>query len=288
LDATNVVEPVVSIITAISLDHTAILGDTVPEIAWEKAGVIKSGVPVVVGPQPPEALAVIAAVAAERGSRLYRADADWIASGDWRSACFVGPWGSLCGVSLALAGAHQVDNTGVALAALSLVGDNLLRNLDVVSSAIGDVRWPGRFEVVGASPAIILDGAHNVESIERLVTTIQAEYPGQRSVVVLGTSRDKDADGILHALAKLGGPLITVQSHNPRALDARSLAERARSAGIVASAFEHVGDALDAARDDGTAADVILVTGSLYVVAEAREALGLAVTSNAERQLLYG
>ena len=288
LDATNVVRPTVSVITSISLDHTAILGDTLPEIAFEKAGIIKPGVPVVVGPQPSEALAVIEEVAARHGSRVLCAGIDWTASGNWRSARFEGPWGVLADVELALAGAHQVENAGVALAALSVADGDALTNLDLVSNAMRQVRWPARFEVVEGQPLVIIDGAHNDASIERLVETFQAEFPARRNVVLLGMSRDKDAAGILAALASLDGLLFSVQSDNPRAVDARELSATARSNGIDARAFERLEDALAAARDVAGRDGVILITGSLYLAAEARETLGLARTAEVERRLLYG
>ena len=288
LDATNVVQPVVSVITSISLDHMAILGDTLAAIAFEKAGIIKPGVPVVVGPQAPEALAVIEEIAAQRGCRMLRAGVDWSASGNWRSARFEGPWGVLADVELALAGAHQVQNAGVALAALSVADGDALSEPDLVSRAIGQVRWPARFEVVEGQPLIVIDGAHNGDSIERLVETFRDEFPVQRNVVLLGVSRDKDVAEILASLTSLGGPMFAVQSDNPRALDARELAAIARSDGIEARAFERLEDALSAARAVAGEDGVILVTGSLYLAAEAREALGLARTAEVERRLLYG
>lgn len=288
LDATNVIVPAVAAITAVSLDHTVILGDTLEQIAYEKAGIIKPRKPVAVGPQPPEVTAVIADIAAARHSPLYRAGLSWRTSGDWRAACFEGPWGAFEDFELALVGQHQVENAGIALMAAWLINPRLLEDESRVLSALGAVRWPARFEVAGMRPTVIVDGAHNVESVERIVATIRTLFPERRLDVVLGTSRDKDADGMLAALAPITQRLLAVQSANPRARDAHELASMARSLGVDVQEFKLVADAVSAARAQAGPDGVVLVTGSLYLAAEAREALGLAHTDEIEQRLLYG
>jgi len=286
LDATNVVSPAVSVITTISYDHTAILGDTLTQIAFEKAGIIKPSIPVVVGPQLLEALAELERIAAERASPLYRADRDWQTEWTSSGATLSGPWGDWRGVSLALAGRHQVENAGLALMALHLLDPRLLGNEARVRSALSSVRWPGRFERISVSPDIYVDGAHNVDSIARLVETLR-DIRDEAPLVILGVSRDKDIAGMLQAFAPLQPEIIATASHNPRAADPALIADAALAAGFVASIAASVTVALDVAREQA-AGRVVVVTGSLYAVAEAREAVGLAETPVFERTLLYG
>ncbi|MDQ4044333.1 MAG: bifunctional folylpolyglutamate synthase/dihydrofolate synthase [Chloroflexota bacterium] len=287
LDATNVVTPDVAAITAISLDHTAILGETLAEIAIEKGGIIKPGRPVVVGPQPAEARAVLKRIAAERGSPLYQSGQDWLAESGEGGAHLSGPWGDWREVDLALKGVHQVENAGVALMALWLLNPSLLANEDQVRRSLASVRWPGRFERVAAEPAIYVDGAHNVDSIERLVETVAPLVSGNLTII-LGVSRDKDVEGMVRVLAPLSPTIIATASHNPRAADPERIAVAASSVSLPVEISTSVADALAHARSLARPDDLILVTGSLYAVAEAREALGLAESPEFERRLLYG
>jgi dihydrofolate synthase/folylpolyglutamate synthase len=152
LDATNVVTPNVAAISAISYDHTAILGSTLKEIAFEKGGIIKPGKPVVVGPQPAEALAELRRIASERSAPMFLAGRDWQTEATDARARLSGPWGDWREVELALAGAHQVENAGLALMALWLLDPALLADESRVRTALASVRWPGRFEQVATAP----------------------------------------------------------------------------------------------------------------------------------------
>ena len=283
LDATNVVTPNVAAITSISLDHMAILGDSLAEIAAEKGGIIKPGCPVVVGPQAPEALAVLERIATERESPIYPAGRDWHVDGERLS----GPWGDWHDVRLALRGSHQMENTGIALMALWLLDPRLLADEQRARAALASVSWPGRFERVASDPTIIVDGAHNVDSIARLAQTV-AEARYGRLTVILGISRDKDVEGMVAALAALSPSIIATASHNPRAADPDRLAAAAHTNGLPVEVVVDVATAVHLARSRSQSDDLILVTGSLYAVAEAREALGLAETPVFERRLLYG
>ena len=287
LDATNVVTPAVSVITSISFDHTAILGDTLEAIASEKGGIIKPGVPVVVGPQQPEALATLERIAAERGAPLLRWGRDWQAEVGPGGARLAGPWGEWRDVRLALEGRHQVENAGTALMAAWQLDPALLAGEAHAREALATVRWPGRFERVAERPDVYVDGAHNADSIARLVETV-ARHLARPPIVILGISRDKDIDGMLAALAPLAPRLIATASHNPRAADPDRIVALAAAWGIAAERSADVPAALARARSAAAPDDLILVTGSLYAVAEAREALGLAETPAFERALLYG
>jgi dihydrofolate synthase / folylpolyglutamate synthase len=287
LDATNVVAPDISVITPVSLDHTAILGDTLTKIAFEKGGIIKPGRPVVLGPQPLEAQVELERIARERGAPLYLAGRDWRVEVGDDGADISGPWGVWRGVELALRGRHQAENAGVALMALWLLDASLLADEDRVRSALAAVRWPGRFERISTVPALYVDGAHNVDSAQRLAQTL-GEYARGRLTLILGIGRDKDIDGMLAAFAPLAPRVIATASHNPRAAEPERIAAAARAAGVQAEIATSVAAALERARELSTDDDTICVSGSLYAVAEAREALGLAETPVFERALLYG
>ncbi len=288
LDATNVVTPDVSVITSISYDHTAILGDTLQEIAFEKGGIIKEGRPVAIGPQPAEALAELRRIASERSAPLFVAGRDWQTQSTDDGAILCGPWGDWRCVQLALAGPHQVENAGLALMALWLLVASLLADETRVRHALANVRWPGRFERIATAPDIYVDGAHNLNSIERLVATIEQRGDDRGQLhVILGIGRDKDIDGMVRALASLN-PLVTATaSHNPRAAEPEQIATVARAAELVVGTAPSVAEALASVQASANPTDTIVVTGSLYAVAEAREALGLAVTPAFERELLY-
>lgn len=288
LDATNVVTPAVTAISTISYDHIAILGDTLEEIAFEKGGIIKPGTPVVVGPQPTEALVELRRIASERSSPLFLAARDWQTEVTGDSATLSGPWGDWRDVQLALAGPHQIENAGMALMTLWLLDPTLLADEQRVREALASVRWPGRFERIATAPDIYVDGAHNLNSIERLVATIGGRLDSDRTLhVILGVSRDKDIDGMVQAIVPLAPQVTATASHNPRAADPERIAAIARDAGLVAATAPSVAAALHAVRASAAPTDTILVTGSLYAVAEAREALGLAETPVFERELLY-
>lgn len=287
LDATNVVMPDVAAISSISLDHTAILGGTLTEIAREKGGIIKPGLPVVVGPQSAEVLATLEGIATERGAPLSVAGRDWQTEGDSGSARLSGPWGDWREVRLSLAGRHQVENAGLALMASWLLHPEIAGDESMVRDALGSVSWPGRFELAARGPDIYVDGAHNVDSIGRLVQTLEGVVGDRKLSVIFGAARDKDLAGMLHEIARLNATLIATASHNPRAVDVEALVELAGNVGLVAHSTADIREALTLARSLSGPDGVVCVTGSLYVVAEAREALGLAETPAFERALLY-
>lgn len=287
LDATNIVDPAVAVITSISYDHTAILGDTLAKIAAEKAGIIKPGRPVVCAPQPGDVLDVVARIAAERDAPLFVAGTDWLAESLPGGARLSGPWGAWSDVELGLLGSHQVENAGAALMALSLLHPALLVDEALVRVALRDVRWPGRLEQIATSPDVWVDGAHNVDSMTRLAASLRDLAAGRPLVVILGVGRDKDIDGITRALAPVAARIYATASHNPRAAAPETIAESAAAAGVACETTTSVAVALERAMLADSDA-LICVTGSLYAVAEAREAFGLAETPVYERSLLYG
>jgi dihydrofolate synthase / folylpolyglutamate synthase len=283
LDTTNVIEPELCVITPIGLDHTEILGDTIEQIAAEKAGILKLGVPVVLSRAMDErARAVIVRIAAERGAKVLdpavrvSAREATIAPGVPRQALSVESdrWGQI-EAETPLLGRHQLANIGTALAALSALPLEI--SAGAIRSALERVRWPGRLEACAAEPRLWWDGAHNAQGLAALIETWQPppfEAPPER--IVLALSRDKDAGAMLREIANAwpGAKLIATRSRNERALDARALADAAADCGLSSSVVPDVAGACRAALGANGAHGRVLVTGSLFAVGEAMEAMG--------------
>jgi dihydrofolate synthase / folylpolyglutamate synthase len=291
LDATNVIRPLVSVISSISLDHTSILGDTLSEIATEKGGIIKSGRPVISAIQQPEAATTLQQIADERGCSLTLGGRDWHSSGSTRNFSVTSPHGTLAEIRCGLAGQHQVQNAGLAVATIfELIERGFQIPEQSIRDGIASVTWPGRFEIASQNPLVIVDGAHNVDSCERLVEALTEEYPDHRISLVLGIARDKDVTGMIKTLAPTARTIIATASRSPRATDPETLVETVHSIdpAIDATSAPSVATALSRLMTQSDRENhVICVTGSLYAVGEAREALGLAETADFEQELLY-
>ena len=293
LDTTNVLTPVLSVITSVSIDHTEVLGDTLELIAGEKAGIIKPGVPVVVSPQAPEALQVIRSRAAATGSkllgveRLVRARRRKILSPERQEFALdtqlrlndQALHGRVIGLNLM--GTHQVENALTAITALCHL-DRRQAHVDQAAMLAGlqDVQWPGRFEVVPGKPPIVLDGAHNVDSIRKLRRTVEEVFPGQRAVYVFGSGGSHDATAMLREIGD--SPLVLCRSTHPRSKPVSELAEAAAARGAKFEQAPSVGEALATARNV-PGAEVVVVCGTLFIVADAREVLGIAEATDPVR-----
>lgn len=276
-DSVNVLTPLVAVISSISYDHMAILGATLREIAWNKAGIIKPGVPAVSVPQLPEAGAVIAAEAEALGAELYiarEAGLDRVV-GSGRPAPMAYPVAPVP----SLRGAFQRENARLALGAAMLLREQGFTLPDAaLAYGLAHVRWPGRFELIPGAPSLLIDGAHNADSAQKLFVAIQAELRYERLVLILGASRDKDIGAMAAALVPHAAAVIITRSHHPRAMDIDRIAEAVGTylrGPLVITADLRA--ALDAARGLSGPHDLICITGSLFVAAEAREALGLAI-----------
>jgi dihydrofolate synthase/folylpolyglutamate synthase len=275
-DSTNVINPIVSVITRIDLEHTAVLGPTYADIAWQKAGILRRGVPSVSSPQVPAAAKIILDAAAEVGSPLEIAGRDWSWDGTWRSFEAKGPWGSFAQLALGIRGQHQVENACTAIAALHIVdAAGIPVSEDSIRTGLASARWSGRFEqITFANRAVIFDGAHTPAAAEALVEAWQDSAGLDRATVVLGMGADKDARAFLMALQPLIGHLIVTRADSPRAADADRIARAAAALGIPHEVQPSVAAAVDAA--NARDREPILITGSLFVVGEGREAFGLA------------
>jgi dihydrofolate synthase/folylpolyglutamate synthase len=279
-DATNVVDPIVSAITRIDLEHTLILGDTEPAIAAAKAGIIKPGRPVVVGAQPPGVLATIEQRARETGSPVLAAGRDWAVDGGWRRFDLSGPWGAWPSLTSALPGDHQLENVGVAAAALWWAGlAGYPGGEAAFRSAIAAAHWPGRFEriALAGGSTVVLDGAHTPAAAAALAAALTDAYPDRPATAVLGLSADKDPAAVIAALAPAIVGLVATRAESPRAADPGAVAAAANSANLPTAIVPTVAEALARARHEAGPGGMVVVTGSLFVVAEAREALGLGV-----------
>ncbi len=268
LDATNVVDPAVAAITTVGLDHQEYLGTTIAAVAAEKGGIIKPGRPTVLGRLRPEARAVIGAIAAQRGSRLYELERDFEVDAEGVDAdagsSYRGNRWQLSGLRVGLRGAHQRDNAAVALAMLEQL--EMPMPEPAIRSGLAGVRWPGRLEVVAGAPLLIVDGAHNPDGIETLVREVQPLLRGRgRLWLLFGVMRDKDWTAMVEAVAPLAGAVIATSVPSPRG----ELPERVAAAFGPLKPTEVMVDpvtALAALRRRAQPEDVIVVTGSLFLV----------------------
>ncbi|MAM63754.1 bifunctional folylpolyglutamate synthase/dihydrofolate synthase [Maritimibacter sp. UBA3975] len=277
LDATNVVDPVLTAITPVSIDHTQFLGDTLAAIAGEKAGIIKRGVPCVVGPQPDEALEVIEAKAARLGAPLLAHGQQWQVSQERGRLIFQDETGLLDLPRPALIGAHQVENAGAALAGLRALGFGE----DACEAAMTDASWPARMQRLREGPLVEaagaaelwLDGGHN-PSAGAALASVLAELPRRPLRLVCGMLNTKDVSGFMRPLADLAQDLTAVSIPGEAAtLTARETAKVARSVGLQAGTAE----SLDAAIRDIVAETPearILICGSLYLAGHVLRANG--------------
>jgi dihydrofolate synthase/folylpolyglutamate synthase len=285
LDSTNVVHPVLSVITSIAFDHTRQLGNTLGAIATEKAGILKRGRPAVSGVVGDEPRRAIRGVARRRRARLRELGVDFTfafepprrplarpTAGRVRVRTWRGDWGT---IDLPLLGVHQAHNAAVALAALDLLAEEepslAVRRDDVVRGFAG-LRWPARVEILGDSPCLVVDGAHNAASAEALAETLQACFPPSSRTLVFGTTREKDLEGQLRPLLPLFEHVIATRYvENPRSVPPEAVAEAvSRLDGRAARLAEEPASALALARRLTAPDGLICVTGSLFLAAEAR------------------
>jgi len=312
LDATNVCDPLVAVITSVSLDHTAQLGRTVTAIAREKAGIIKPGRPVVTGARVAAAARVVAAAASEAHAPLYRLGHDFRATlhreacvagasphpsrGRTRSAAtrpFTGPLAAIdlgrlahpgeqpALYRLGMAGAHQVDNAALAVAAVRLMAvHGFPVDARAVREGLASVRLPARVELVPGRPVVVIDAAHNVASMRSLVDTLLAEeFPGvptsnRRTVLVFSAARDKQVGSMLASARRVFDSIVLTRfTSNTRAMDAASLLRAARRAGFrTIRTMEPPIEALALARRTVGPGGFVCVAGSFFLAGEVRRA----------------
>lgn len=255
LDATNVVTPLVSIITNVAFDHTEYLGDTLPKIAAEKAGIIKPRVPVVTAAEG-EALEVIRRVCTEQQAPLT------VVTAGTNRTPLIGP--------------HQALNCAVAETALRLCGLRITE--PQIRLGLARTRWPGRFEIVRRNPLLILDGAHNPHGAEALAATVREQFPGRRLTLILGVLRDKDYRGLCRILAPLASRVLCVPVASDRTAKPEDIAAACQPA--KTELCRNAAEALAKTQNED-----VLVTGSLYLIGEVMAHLRRSTASEQERRL---
>lgn len=281
LDATNVIAPLVSVITSISYDHMAVLGNTLTLIAGEKGGIIKPGIPVVSSPQTDEALNALEKIARERNSPLtlvgrevvYQAgehslDGQSLVVIDQRS---IGAAQKSVILRIPLLGRHQVENAATAYTALKVSG------LAVPDAAIRDgfarVLWHCRFEVARREPPVIFDSAHNQDSFLRLCQALDDYFPTRQVILIMGASEDKNLPGMLAEIKSRLGMLVAVRADHPRALTPQAIVAAAQEIGIPSEAADTVATGLERALSlSSSGGQVVLAAGSMFATAEVKTA----------------
>lgn len=283
LDATNLVQPIVSVVTSIAKDHEAFLGSDIPSITREKAGIIKPQIPVVCGLLPPDALEVIEKVSRGRSSRFYKWDRDFsMVYRDEQIFDYHGTDWDFDRIGLNLRGRYQRRNAAVAIAALELAREAFAIKETVLRRGLLEVTWPGRLEVLSEEPAIILDGAHNVEGVETLVSELPSVAGNGKVRLLFGSMIDKDWQAMLELLSKVSSEVVLTRVPMPKG------AEPVTFAGVVPTEIpvEVIADPVEAlshlAGDKANADTPILVAGSLYLLGHLRRhALRMAANRGA-------
>lgn len=277
LDATNVITPKVSVITALYLEHTRILGDTIEQIAREKAGIIKQGIPVVISPQEKSAQKTIENIAAQRNANLYMMGRDY--TYDSIKSSLNGQSFTLNSsatnvqteIKIRLLGQHQVENASTAYVSLQHLREQGIPISEMaILEGFGNTDWPGRFEILRKEPPLIIDSAHNLESARKLRMTIDEYFPGRPVVLIFGVSEDKNALGMIKELLPGTIHIFCSQSTHPRAMDAEKLFKQILPITGSVSAINDIRTALEKAIMLAGEKAVVLVTGSIFVAATAR------------------
>jgi len=273
-DATNVCLPLVSVLTPVSMDHTDILGDTLTKIAAEKSMIIKPERPAVVAPQPPEAMEVFRDRCREVNApcTLVEKVYQWKTVEQRVTGQTVDLFGGrdLHGLEVSLVGEHQAINAATAIAVLDLLED-LDVSEDAIRKGLADLQWPARFQKVAERPDLVLDGAHNASSAGFLRDTLLAVYGGKKIIAVFGLGGDKDAVGFCRELSPALHSVVLTRSKAQKAMDMEPLKKTLNALPGVVRETDRVEKAMEMAFEMADDDDVVLVTGSFYVISDMLE-----------------
>ncbi len=275
LDATNVIEPVLSIISNVSLEHQMYLGDTISKIAEEKGGIIKKQTPVVTGVRQPEVSAVIQKIALEKKAPLYRFGREFrVKRHDQGRFSYYGLDNVWRNLQTGLLGRHQVDNAALVLAACEILNRNKTGiSLENISNGLLQNKWPGRLEIVSKSPFIVLDGAHNLAAARNLAGFLSETLADRNITLVIGILNDKPYAAMLRFLLPLCNRVILTRAKIDRALPPETLFHVAKKKLSNIEICPDVCSAVKLAVETTSPEDAVCIAGSLYVVGEAKEAL---------------
>lgn len=292
LDATNVITPMVSIITNISYDHQEFLGETLAEIAGEKAGIIKDGIPVVMADNLPEVVRIIEGRCKNMGSDLYIYGRDFRAEGSRLQT----PMGRRSGsrldtelisgqvfdyygmkkvfrdLEIPLLGRHQITNASLAIAVSEVISPDIKIKEEAIRKGLEEVRWEARLEIIAKNPTIVLDGAHNVGAAYALRRTLEEVFlpEHERLFLIIGMMKDKDIRGFLRTLAPLAWEIIVTAVDYERAASPALLAAELDGYNSRVKTIEKVSDALEYVKSKACREDLICITGSLYITGEVK------------------
>jgi len=275
-DATNVIPSRVSVLTNVSLEHTTWLGETVDEIARVKAGILRNNTAIVTAATQSDVLCVLEIIAAEKNSLLMRVGRDYIPIPtridlNGQNFHLVTPIYDFENLRLPLLGTHQTYNAACAVAAVQFLDDPNINHKTIIEG-LKKVQWPGRFEIIAMKPLVILDGAKDALAAKRLKETVKTYLPELDIFTVISTSSDKDIESIVKSLAEVTGRfIITEHRIKSRTASAKQIEEAIKKTGIPYDIVIPVHCAIDSAIEMALKDDAILITGSIFLVGEARE-----------------
>jgi dihydrofolate synthase/folylpolyglutamate synthase len=272
LDSTNVVDPLISIITNIAKDHEGVLGKTISKIAREKAGIIKKGRPLITADTQPQVLRLFSKTCQGRGSPFFRVGKQFryvrAEDGDFD---YEGLHRKLWSIHLNLKGYHQAVNATTALGAMEVLEDlGYPVSTGAMIDGLREVDWPGRLELVSSSPRVVLDGAHNPAGALVLKESLEKEFQYHHLILLVGIMKDKDIQSMLHLLAPLADHIILTQPHTDRATPPALLKKALDPNGKKAEIAEDLKEAIERGLALTGEEDLLCITGSLYTVGEAR------------------
>lgn len=279
LDATNIINPALSIISNIALEHQAYLGDTIAQIAGEKGGIIKKSIPVVSGVSQKSAIKVIKGIAKKYSAPLYQFGDDFRGAGTEKDGFSY--FGSYSGIvkqwhnmRSGLAGEHQIDNAAIALAACEvLISSGVELPEQKIREGLENTSWPGRLELICKAPIILLDGAHNLEAAQKLAGYLSASLNDRKITLVIGILDDKPYEDMLACLIPFCSRVILTQPKIDRSLSPDKLYPMAKKFAFDVSIISDVGAAVKHAVETALPEEAVCIAGSLYVVGEAKQAL---------------
>lgn len=283
LDSTNVVSPVLTVITSISLDHTNILGNTIEEIAGEKGGIIKNNIPLIMYPQEmEEAKNVLISICKEKSSKVYEvkkenSSLDYINEDDFYQRIKIKGLLKDYDMNLRLLGEHQIVNCQVAVMAVEVLSEIEGFDLNNIETGVEDARWNGRLEVLCKEPLIVIDGAHNIQGIKSLKENVLKYFNYNKMHLILGILADKQVNEMIDAIVPLSEDVIALTPHSDRAELATELKKEIYKVNDKVKSFENYKDGFYSALSTARKDDIILVTGSLYMIGEMRSIINKSI-----------
>ena len=277
LDATNTITPLVSVITDISREHEDYLGAGIKAVATEKAGVIKSGVPVITGASRKEARDVILSTARALNSRVLEFGRDFKGV---RTALdtfdYISDEITFTGLRPAMTGAHQIKNASIAIrVAQELIAQGFKISEPAIREAVSKTQFSGRFELLRRNPDVVIDGAHTPEGMRLLKSAITKLYPSQRPLLLLGILKDKNVETLVHTIAPLARQVVCVAPHSDRSMEPEALAELVRAHGVPAQVADSIEKGFETLLAHAGKNDLIVAAGSLYMIGPVRRACGI-------------